>query len=266
MVHILVTGGTGTLGRQLVRQLCYQGFDVGILTRRKDVDLPSGAKVYAGDMTSVDTIREAVGSASVIIHCASNPRQPTEDVEGTGNILRSIDRRVLRHLIYMSIAGIERSSYPYYRAKYEVEKMIQSSDIPWSVLRATQFHDLVLRRLIKPFDQGGGLPLRIPGGMRFQSVDISDVGNRLQQIAMTDCLRTTITICGPETLTIEEMAKIYLDVVGRNDKVEPAEIEGELYDLFRTGVNISTARETGKIEWRDFLQSALQERPTSNQR
>lgn len=260
MAHILITGGTGTLGRQLVRQLCYQGLDVGILTRRKDVDLPSGAKVYAGDITSVDTIREAVGNASVIVHCASNPRQPTVDVEGTGNILQSIDRKAFRHFLYVSIAGVDRSRYPYYQAKHQVEKMVESSDVPWSVLRATQFHDLVLHRLIEPFDRGSGLSIKIPQGMRFQSVDVSDVANRLQQIAMSDCLRATITIGGPETLTIEDMVRTYLDVLGRNDDIEPTEVAGEFYDLFRSGVSATTISETGKIGWRGFLQNALQKR------
>lgn len=257
MAHILVTGGTGTLGRQLVRQLCNKGFEVGILTTRPKADLPSGARLFTGDLTRFETIEPVVREAAVIIHCASNPRQPAVDVEGTKNILQSIDRRSLRHFLYVSIAGIDRSSYPYYKAKYEVEKMVQSADIPWSILRATQFHDLILHRLIEPFDTGEGFPLKIPKGLQFQSVDVRDVSKRIQQIAMSERLRTIITLCGPEPLTIEDMAETYLDVLGRRDKIEPAEMAGEFYDLFRSNINITTW-ETGKIKWRRFLQNAFQ--------
>lgn len=256
MNEILVTGGAGTLGRQVVLQLAYQGIDVAILSRRQHIDVPSGAKVYAGDLTRADTIRNTIENASVIIHCASHPRDPAVDLEGTKNILQSIHRASFQHFLYVSIAGVDKSSYPYYQTKYEVEKMVQVSGVPWSVLRATQFHDLVLHRMIEPFDLRDG-SIRVPQGMRFQSVDVRDVANKIQQIAMGESLRSTITFGGPQTLTIEEMVRAYLDILGRHDKVEAVDATGELYDVFRSGVNTGVEWEAGKITWREFLQNTL---------
>jgi uncharacterized protein YbjT (DUF2867 family) len=263
MAEILVTGGTGTLGRQIVQQFSYQGLDVGILTTNpQHVDLASGPKIYRGDLTQKESIRHATEQASIIIHCASDPRNLAVDVGGTRNLLQSVDRSTLRHFIYVSIAGVDRSSYPYYQAKYEAEKIVQGFDLPWSVLRATQFHDLVWTRLIQPFDHNDGGPLRIPGGLKFQSIDVKDVAFRLQGLVMSHALRSTITIGGPEILTLEDMTSAYLVARRRSDRVEPHDIRGEFYDLFRSGININPEWKLGTITWENFLRENLKESST----
>lgn len=254
MASILVTGGTGKLGRQVVRQLCYQGLDVGILTTRSNIDLSSGAKVYVGDLNDRAALSRAVEDARVVIHCASNPGDPqTVDRDGTKNLLQCVDRRQIQNFIYVSIAGVDKGDYPYYRVKYEVENIIRDSGLPWSVLRATQFHDLVLERLIKPFDKGDGTPLVIPGGMRFQSIDVRDVANRLQQLALGEPSRSTITIGGPEILSVEDMVRTYLHLQGRKDNVEPQLLTSDFYNLFRSGININPDWSAGMIAWERFL-------------
>src|SRR5687767_9112191 len=118
MAEILVTGGTGTLGRQLVQQLTYQGFDVGILTTSHHVNLPSGAKIYPGDLAQGAGIKDAAEDARIVIHCASNARDAKAvDLDGTKNLLECVNRNALQHLIYVSIAGVDQSAYPYYQIK-----------------------------------------------------------------------------------------------------------------------------------------------------
>lgn len=254
MASILVTGGTGKLGRQVVRQLCYQGLDVGILTTRSNIDLSSGAKVYVADLNDPAALSRAVGDVRVVIHCASSPGNPqTVDLEGTKNLLQCVDGRQIKNFIYVSIAGVDKADYPYYRVKHEVENIIRDSGLPWSVLRATQFHDLVLERLIKPFDKRDETPLVIPGGMRFQSIDVRDVANRLQQLALGEPSGSTITIGGPEILSIEDMARSYLHVHGRKEDVEPQLLTSDLYNLFRSGININPEWSAGMITWERFL-------------
>ncbi|HEX8038749.1 MAG TPA: NAD(P)H-binding protein, partial [Chryseosolibacter sp.] len=181
----------------------------------------------------------------------------TVDVQGTKNLLECVDRRKIRHFVYVSIAGVDRSRYPYYTIKYEVEKLVQASGVPWSVLRATQFHDLVLNRFIKPFDGGDGAPIRIPKGMRFQSIDVREVALRLQQLAMSAPLTSTETIGGPEILTIEEMTRIYLQAKGSDAGFLPDDVTGELYDVFRSGINIDPQWTYGKITWENFLRNRV---------
>lgn len=255
MAHILITGGTGTLGRQLVRQLCYQGLDVAIITTRQHVDLPSGAKIFVGDLTRPDSIRNAIREAAIIIHCASNPRDANRvDVEGTRNLLLAADAGTLQHLVYLSIAGVDQSTYPYYVAKFEAEKEIQASGFPWSILRATQFHDYVLHRVLEPADRRDGTPLRIPMGLRFQPVDVRDVALRLQNLAGGKPLRQTVTMGGPEILTPEQMARAYLTAQNRDEDVQPADAGG-YFDVFRSGLNVNPQWAEGIITWETFLKN-----------
>src|SRR5690606_25671592 len=100
-----------------------------------------------GNLSDTGKLEGILRHVTTIIHCASNPRNADMvDIQGTEHLLRAVDKPALQHMIYVSIAGVDRSPYPYYKAKYEVEKMIMASGVPWSVVRATQFHDLVLNR------------------------------------------------------------------------------------------------------------------------
>lgn len=258
MAHILVTGGTGTLGRQLVRQLCNKGFEVGILTTRPKADLPSGARLFTGDLTRFETIEPVVREAAVIIHCASNPRDAySVDVGGTRNLLAAADANRLQHLVYLSIAGIDHSPHPYYKAKREAERMIEASAVPWSILRATQFHDYVLHRVIEPADHRDGSPLAVPASLKFQSVDVKDVSSRLQNLAMAKPLRETVTMGGPEILTLGQMARAYLGAQHRNEDVR-SEDNGIYFEIFQSGMNVNPDWTDGKVSWDTFLKNALQ--------
>lgn len=255
MKKLLVTGGTGTLGKTIVKKLLAASHDVRVLTRNRHSSLPAEVTVCEGDLSNWTHLQEFVRGVDTIIHCASNPRDArVTDIEGTRNLLQAIDGADHLHLIYVSIVGVDRSDYRYYQAKFEVENMIATRCTNWSIVRATQFHDLVLERLIKPFDKGSPTPLRIPGRMRFQSIDVRDVANILGDIAKGRAIGSVITLRGPEVLTIEEMSRQYLSALGRNDRIEPGDIPGEMYELFRSGINICENGEVGKITWRSFLE------------
>lgn len=173
----LITGGTGKLWQELSKQLINKGFKVNILSSKENPDIQYYSKIYTGDLTEVSSLKDAVLNSDIIIHCASNPKNSkTVDVEGTKNLLQIAHLKQLKHFIYISIVGVDKSKFPYYQAKFEVEKIIQESNLSWSILRATQFHDMILNRFIKPFDGKPG-PLKIPQGMQFQSIAIEDVAN-----------------------------------------------------------------------------------------
>ncbi|PAX85109.1 SDR family oxidoreductase, partial [Streptomyces albidoflavus] len=133
MTTILVTGGTGKLGRPLVARLREDGQDVRVLSRRDPhhpVDLRKGQGLDA-----------ALAGVGTVVHCASSPMGG--DAEAAGNLLAAAGRAGVEHLVYISIVGVDQVPYPYYRVKHQVERMAEESGIGWTVLRATQFHDLV---------------------------------------------------------------------------------------------------------------------------
>ncbi|WP_404785905.1 SDR family oxidoreductase [Altericista sp. CCNU0014] len=120
--NILVTGGIGALGSLVVDCLQTADRNVQILSRSER----SGA--VQGDLLTGQGLEQAVKGMDTIVHCASSPTNPRQvDVEGTKRLLRAAEQ-----------------VYPYYAAKYEVEQTIEQASIPWTILRATQFHEFVL--------------------------------------------------------------------------------------------------------------------------
>jgi len=256
MDNILITGGTGTLGREIIRQLNHTGRQISVITTKDDPGLPEGIKVIKGDIRDIDSIKEAVAGAAIIIHAASNPlNAQLVDIEGTQNLLASVNKSRLRHFIYISIAGVNNSDFPYYKVKYQVEQLIAAADIPFTILRATQFHEFVLYRMIKPYDTGSSLV--VPAGLKFQPIDISDVAGKMVGLIAGGANNETITIGGPQVLAIEEMARRYLNTLKRTDELETENMTGERFDMLRSGINLCEEQAFGTKTWQQFLTSLL---------
>jgi uncharacterized protein YbjT (DUF2867 family) len=115
MTTILVTGGTGALGRQVVPLLAQRGAQVRILSRRSQQ--VNGAEVMQGDLATGAGLAEAVRGADVVVHCATDPRLGRTDVRGTGQLLEAATAAARPHVVYISIVGIDRIPFGYYRTK-----------------------------------------------------------------------------------------------------------------------------------------------------
>ncbi len=253
MKNILVTGATGTLGRALIKQLSEQQFQVNALSSQQNPLLPPEVKIYRGDLAANNGLAEAVTNKDAIIHCASDPANHLEvDIMGTQALLDAAGKGPDIHFIYISIAGVDRSDYPYYKSKKKVEDMIGEYGMPWSVLRTTQFHSFVLK-LIESFDNNNDAPITIPGGMKFQSVDLKEVAGRLTEIVKEGPQGLLPVMGGPQVLGFEEMVEMYLKISGRNDIVQVRPLRAPRYDLFRSGVNLCPEHAHGKITWEQFL-------------
>jgi uncharacterized protein YbjT (DUF2867 family) len=161
---ILVTGGTGRLGRRIVRRLREAGSEVRVLTRRRP-EAADGIDYFVGDLSTGEGVEAAVDGVVAIVHCATSTRG---DVEATGHLVRAASRVGAPHLVYVSIVGIDRiASWGYPKAKLECERIVAESGLPWTIQRATQFYDYCLtnlRRLAK-------LPVAlVPGGFHVQQI------------------------------------------------------------------------------------------------
>ena len=257
MKNILVTGATGTLGRALIKQLLKQHFEVSALSSRQNPSLRPEVKIYKGDLVTNSGLAEAVHNNEVIIHCASDPANHRQvDVAGTRALLDAAGKNSTIHFIYISIAGIEKSDYPYYKAKEEAEDLIREYGLSWSVLRTTQFHSFVLK-FIESFDNNKEQSIIIPEGMRFQSVDVAEVAGRLTELIKEGPLGLLPTMGGPEVLCFEEMMEMYLQISGRNNIVQVKPLRAARYDLFRSGINLCPEHADGKITWEQFLRWTL---------
>ena len=150
-MRILVTGGTGTFGRPAVARLVEQGHEVRVLSRRPSPKLPAGVQAVRGDLSSDEALRDAVWHANAVLHAASNTGLGLGrgDVDGTQRLLQIAARGAsVTHFLYVSIVGIDRIPLIYYRRKLACEQLVAASGIGHTILRATQFHELLSGALL----------------------------------------------------------------------------------------------------------------------
>ena len=143
---VLVTGGTGRLGRHVVQRLHDAQCEVRVLTRRSR-EPADGVEFVVGDLATGEGVAAAVDGPVAIVHCATSNRG---DVGTTQNLVRAASRAGAPHLVYVSIVGIDRiSSWKYPKAKLKAERVVADSGLPWTTLRVTQFYDYILTGLQK---------------------------------------------------------------------------------------------------------------------
>jgi uncharacterized protein YbjT (DUF2867 family) len=248
---ILVTGGTGALGRALVPLLTGAGRDVRVLSRRprRDGD-PAAAAWAVGDLRSGAGLAGAVGGAGVIVHCASDPRRPRDDLRAAGNLIAAARAGGNPHLVYVSIVGVDRVPLDYYRVKLEVERLVEDSGLPWTILRATQFHDL----LCYLFQLLARLPVfPVPAGVSFQPVDIGDVAARLAGLALGDPDGRVADLGGPLVQPAADLARAYLRAADRPRRLLSVRLPGKTFGGYAAGGHLTPSHADGILTFEEFL-------------
>lgn len=251
MASVLVTGASGDLGRHVVRQLVEAGHSTRRLVHRARPPQP-GVDDRPGDLRTGEGLERAVEGVDAVIHCATNPFRPKRvDVEGTGRLL-GVLRAVApaAHLIYPSIVGIDGHPYFYYRAKAAAERLIADGSIAWSVQRATQFHELLIRAL-RPSDR---LPFAvIPGRLRFQPMAGSEAAERLVQLVAEGPSGRVPDIGGPEIREAVDLARAYRRSIGKAPRVVALPLAGAVATAFRRGQHLLGEPRYGRQTWEEFL-------------
>lgn len=244
--EILVTGGSGSLGSRVVDRLRDAGHEVRALSR-------SGRPgTVRGDLMTGEGLEEAVGGVDVIVHCASSPTKTRQiDVEGTERLLKAANRAGISNFVFISIVGVDRNPYyPYYRMKLEVERMIEGSPMPWTILRATQFHEFVFRfvRLL-----GRGPVALAPKGFLLQPIDVGEVADRLAELALFGPAGRVPDVGGPEVKTFADFARTYFDALSIKKRILEVPVPGRMARAWRKGAQACPDQRYGRITWEEFL-------------
>jgi uncharacterized protein YbjT (DUF2867 family) len=252
---ILVTGGTGTLGRPVVRRLQDAGRTVRVLSRRSR-EAGGGIEYVTGDLATGQGIEAAVDGAEIIVHCAGSSKG---DEGKARNLVRAAARAGTRHLAYISVvgadrvpvvSGADRAMFGYFASKLAAERVVADSGLPWTTLRATQFHDLIL--LVA--QQMTKLPvIPVPAGFRFQPVDAGEVADRLVELALGTPAGLAPDMAGPRVYTVPELLQSYLRASGKRRLMVPMPIPGKAARAVRAGVILAPGRAVGRRTWEDFL-------------
>jgi uncharacterized protein YbjT (DUF2867 family) len=253
--RILVTGGTGTLGRQVVPRLREAGCDVRVLSRRSH-EAADGVEYVTGDLVQDDGIQAAVDGAGIVVHCAGSNKG---DDEATRNLVRAASRAGAQHLVYISVIGadriplvsrIDRTMFGYFGSKLAAERIVAESGLPWTTLRAAQFHDL----LLMVAQQVTKLPvIPVPAGFRFQPVDAGEVAARLVELALGTPAGLVPDIAGPRVYGVADLLRGYLRARGKHRLMVPVRLPGRAAGAVRAGANLAPDRAVGQRTWEDFL-------------
>jgi uncharacterized protein YbjT (DUF2867 family) len=261
MATILVTGGTGTLGREVVPRLLVRRHQVRVLIHQASDSALAGVEAMPGDLVTGAGLDSALAGAEVVLHLASGSQQAlATDVGGTRNLLAAARTAAASsgatpaHIIYSSIVGVDRSNMPYYVAKDAAEALIVASGLPWSILRATQFHGFIAS-ILRSLGLVTQPQVAVPAGVRVQSIDVGEVAERLVALAELGPLGHVAQMGGPEVLDLEAMAAAYLCVRGRGqtEQLRAEPLRSPMFDAWRSGTNLAPEHAFGVITWEQYL-------------
>jgi uncharacterized protein YbjT (DUF2867 family) len=262
MDTVAITGGTGHLGRELVR-LLKPTHRVRVLTRRPGTD--PELEWVQGDLTTGEGVPETVAGAHTVVHAATyspaaqrgfmHPvdfwRSPPDvDVDGTSRLLEAAAAARIPHFLYVSIVGVDRPAMPYLRLKHTAEELVSVADVPWSIVRATQFHWLLDRML----NRAVRLPVvPLPGKLPTQPVDARDFAEYLVECIRDGAGQRREDFGGPEVLTLREAMRTWQRARGHDRRVLNVPAPKRLRRI-ATDMTCPGGRR-GKITWADWLRA-----------
>jgi uncharacterized protein YbjT (DUF2867 family) len=242
---IAVIGGSGTLGAPLVAELRARGHTVRVLSRRSaefPVDLTTGAGLGAG-LAGCEVVVDASNNSSVRGAKATL-------VDGTGRLLDAAAANGVGHLVCISIVGCERAPMGYYKVKTEQERLVSEGPVPWSIVRATQFHELVAWLF------GTAARFRLLPSLRakVQTVAAAEVAKAVAGVAEGAPLRRRFEVAGPEVLELRELARTWRTATGRRALLVPVVLPGRLGRALREGALTNEQPDVrGTITFADWI-------------
>lgn len=211
-MRIAVAGATGRIGRLTIAALDGAGHQAVPLSRSTGVD------VYTGDGLS-----DALRGTDALIDVINNTSQDeTELVDFFGtttkNLLAAEEQAGMRHHVLLSIVGLDHNHRaPHYTGKREQERLVASGPVPWSIVRATQFHDFAA--MVAGWTERDGTATIAP--LLVQPIAQADVAAALTEVATGAPLDTRVDIAGPETQDLVDMARRTYAARGQDIRLVP---------------------------------------------
>lgn len=239
-MRVVVLGGRGLVGTRLTKLLQDAGVEITVASR-------SGEP--AVDIRTGEGLDRTLEGSDVVVHLASDARSPQEtDVAGTARILEAIDRQ---HLVYLSIVGVDRHPFPYYRAKRQAELLIEGSGVDYTILRATQFYPFVEFLLAAMCRRWAAL---VPARFVAQPIDVDEAASELARAINEQPIGLQPDLGGPEVLTVDELARSFMEARGREAPLIRVPFPGKAAQAFRAGIHTNPERAVGVKTWSEYLQ------------
>uniref|UniRef100_UPI00160185B3 SDR family oxidoreductase n=1 Tax=Nocardioides stalactiti TaxID=2755356 RepID=UPI00160185B3 len=216
MTTIAVAGGTGVLGSQVVEAVRRRGLVPRVVARSAGVDLVAGTGLDAA-LDGVD----AVIDASNVVALRAKPSIAFFEA-ATGHLLAAGVRAGVRHHVAISIVGCDRVDLPYYLGKRRQEELVRTGPVPWSIVRATQFHDFAGQLL----DRTRG-PVAMVPRMLSQPVATHLLADLVVEVATGEHQGLAPDVAGPEQHDVADLARRLVAHRGQGPKVLAVPLPGK---------------------------------------
>jgi uncharacterized protein YbjT (DUF2867 family) len=242
-MQIAIAGGTGRLGSRVADELRNRGHQVRILSRN--------APRHRVDLTTGQGLASALDGCEVVVDASNNPSKTAAStlVDGSRRLLAAEQAAGVRHHVAVSIVGCERVPLDYFRVKAAQERIVEQGPVPWSMIRATQFHEYVATTLD---GLSGWHVLPIPSVL-VQSVACAQVATTVAEIAVATPRWCRVEVAGPEILQGREIARSWRSITHHHALLVPLPLPGELGHALRSGALTSSHPDvrgtTGFASW-----------------
>lgn len=244
-MRIAVAGGTGVAGRHVMSALHHAAHDPVVLARSTGVDLSTGEgleRALQGVVAVVDVSNIATANAN---------RSRAFFDAATGHLLAAGARAGVAHHVALSIVGADRVPGGYYAGQLVQERLVQRGATPWTVLRATQFHEFTGQILART--RG---PVAVVPRMRTRPVAAREVADALVELATGSAQGLAPELAGPEEQELVDLCRQILRSQGSQGRVLPVPLPGRTGWAMRNGALLPTVPgRQGHISFHDWLHS-----------
>lgn len=229
-MHVLVTGGTGFVGRNLCAELVERGHEVTALSRRPaEKDLPDGLETVVGDVEDYDSLVGPVAAADAVVNLVAlsplykpkggNERHYEVHLDGTKNLIRAVQEAGVDRYVQLSFLGADPDAEPTaLRVKGLADQAVMASDLDWTIVRPSvifgeggEFVEFT-KRLTTPYLTG------LPGGgrSRFQPIWIDDFVEIMADVLESDDhVGKIYEIGGPEVFSLADVTELAYAAEGK---------------------------------------------------
>lgn len=259
MTHICVAGGTGQVGREVVRQGLTLGHEVSVISRNPPASGSSadndGATYFRADVTTGIGLSAALAGAAVVIDCleGKSGRALRNFADGGARLLRAAHAAGVRKAVLLSIINCDQVPLRFYRSKADKEDVYAGSPMETLTVRTTQFHSLPVQ-LFAAGAKVGLIP--VLKGARFQTIAPTEVATALLDAALEEPaqeLHRLRTVGGPEVIGMGDLAETWMRHTGSRARPVHLPLPGAVGKFLLEGRNLIPEQRYGRETFGSWL-------------